>query len=810
MKQMVNRVGLVVFFACAGLLALRPVTPARALDRDLIATPTPVLVPGQGGSIDQLKTDAFKALRNGDFDRSNDLLAQAAAVSNDPQVQQMAHWAYSFDQQEKGVNSERHKQFEKAVADAHLLLDHKMDTYAADELARAYLLCDTKDSFRHEKWVNDLVHEASTTADQSEDSEQWLKAQRLYVDLGTLEPSNPEWKDKLKLTTRRIRLIFDYTPLRLRKLAESESKDRTGADQLLRPTTQPTTQPLADGAATTQPVTQPVADAAATTQPTTQPLANSGATTRPWLIRPITTEQSQPLITLHTPTTDPVDENASVDDTFNVSWQDASKGIEYDMLWDALVLAEQQYYREATFQNLLEGGITGLRAVVTTKGLDEAFPGLADKAKSQQFLLALDGCLADAAKATADNSQDILNQSLDKLRDLNKTTINLPEAVFVKEFADGAFNQLDPFSTMIWPNDLDEFTKSTQGEFGGVGIQIQSEDGNLKVVSPLEGTPAYKAGIKAGDVITRINGKNAKGISLDRAVKTIMGVPGTSVTLTVRSPNNNIKDYEIKREIIKVATINGYSHKPGGGWDWFVDPDQHIAYIRLTNFTKNTADDLAKALDDLKDQNARAIVLDLRYNPGGLLQSATEVVNKFVPKGVIVSTHADRPTVNPPTEIDARPDEVQSDLPMIVLVNQYSASASEIVSGALKDHQRALIVGERTYGKGSVQMLLSLDTKRAYLKLTTAHYYLPNGKCIHREEDSTTWGVDPDVTIPLTPEQMQDAITARQQMDVLRDVDDAPATMPSTEPAKKDMLSADPQLSAALLILRLELSGAQI
>ena len=147
----------------------------------------------------------------------------------------------------------------------------------------------------------------------------------------------------------------------------------------------------------------------------------------------------------------------------------------------------------------------------------------------------------------------------------------------------------------------------------------------------------------------------------------------------------------------------------------------------------------------------------------------------------------------------------------MVLVNQYSASASEIVSGALKDDKRATIVGERTFGKGSVQMLYALGNETAYLKLTIAHYYLPSGRCLHREENSTVWGVDPDVKIPMTPEQMRDVIVTRQKMDVLRDIADAPTTQPTTQPTvAADMLQTDPQLSAALLVLRLKLAGAQL
>jgi carboxyl-terminal processing protease len=252
---------------------------------------------------------------------------------------------------------------------------------------------------------------------------------------------------------------------------------------------------------------------------------------------------------------------------------------------------------------------------------------------------------------------------------------------------------------------------------------------------------------------------------------------------------------------------------PGGAWDYFVDPRQKIGYLKLTNFTKKSYDELKAALQQVQEEGARGVILDLRYNPGGLLTAATEISDKFLGDGTIVSTRADRENpAQPPVSIEAHPSADDCNLPLVVLVNQFSASASEIVSGALKDQHRAIIVGERTFGKGSVQMLFSLANRTAYLKLTTSHYYLPSGKCIHKEENSTTWGVEPDVSVEMTPKQMTDAVEARQDQEVLRDADapvPAPSTNPSTKP-KKDLLAADPQLSAALLVLRLQLAGASL
>ncbi len=716
-----------------------------------------------------LETAAVQAASIGDFDRSDELLNQAAKLSHDSQIQQMAGWVNDFEAQRKTFNSQRHDQFEKALGDVHLLLSHSMDSYAIDEAARAYLLADDKDAFRHENWMDALVKESSAAADEDESSGLWLKAWRMYEDLNVLEPANPVWKNKLKLATLRLRLLLVYAPDRWKKLQDIEAHDRQAADDLLHPTTQPSA----------------VAKAS-----TTQPDLVTGITTRPDIAAGA------------------VSGPVGNDDVSSTDWHDMTRGIQFDMLLDALDMAAHQYFRDVTFQDLLKGGLNGLETIMTTDGLQDAFPGLKDRDQSKRFLAEIEEWKAKAQAATADNSGDVLVQALTDLRDLNQKTVKLPEEVFVSEFADGAFGKLDLFSTVIWPYDVEELEKTTEGEFGGVGIQIEGDDaGNIVVVQPLPGTPAFRAGVRPGDIITRINGKNAKGLTPDGAVKVITGAPDTTVTLTLRSLNGTVKDFVLERQMIKVASIKGSTPTDDGGWNYMLDPDQKIGYIRITSFSKTTAEDLGKALDELKDQNARAVILDLRYDPGGLLDTAKKVVNKFIDHGVIVSTHADRPTVNPPTVMTADPDELQTTLPLVVLVNQYSASASEIVSGALKDQKRALIVGQRTYGKGSVQMLLPLETKKAWLKLTTSHYYLPSGRCIHREENSTTWGVDPDVAIEMTPRQMSDENITRGRLDVPASMAANIPNEPTTRPTLTDVLNADPQLCAALLIMRLQLAS---
>ncbi|HEX8520700.1 MAG TPA: S41 family peptidase [Tepidisphaeraceae bacterium] len=745
-------------------LLLRCMMVAALTLAGLVWGPQARAVADEVAAIEQLKNDAFTALKQGKFDQSNQLLGKAATISKDPSVQQMASWISQFETQRQEFAAERHKQYEKSVADVRKLLDNHQESYAIDVAARAYLLADDKQAFRQEKWVDDLVKQTAAMADQADQNEEWLKALRLYSSLGSIEPAVPEWKDKLKLVTRRIRVLVMYAPDSVKEMQQSESKAREQVDAMLNPATQPSTKPAKD------------------------------------------------------------DEN----DAFRIDWHDTVRGARKSMLIDALMDARTNYYRQADYRDLLRGGLKGLRVLVTTKGLEGTFPLLHDEEKRTQMLAAIDDAMKSATTPAA--NETTVRDTLDRMAATNANTVELPSEVLVTEFADGAFGELDPFSSMIWPSELEEFNKTTQGEFSGVGIQIQlDKDGSLKVVSPLEDSPAYKAGIKAGDVVTHINGKSAKGITINQAVKTITGPSGTTVTLTLRSQSGKVKEYEIERQTIKVTSVKGWNHRPGGGWDYFVDPDNKIGYLRLTNFTKSTADELNHAISEMRGRDVKAMILDLRYNPGGLLSAATEVSDKFLQGGPIVSTRADRETPNQPTKVDAQPDSDECDLPMVVLVNQYSASASEIVSGALKDHHRAKVVGERTFGKGSVQMLFPLGNRESYLKLTTSHYYLPSGRCIHREENSTEWGVDPDLTIEMTPEQMTAAIESRQELDVLRDAPDvnAPGTDPqqestkaqaatqeaaaaTTKPVKKDAMGSDPQLSAAVLLLRMQLAGAQL
>ncbi|MFT5524372.1 MAG: carboxyl-terminal processing protease [Pirellulaceae bacterium] len=310
----------------------------------------------------------------------------------------------------------------------------------------------------------------------------------------------------------------------------------------------------------------------------------------------------------------------------------------------------------------------------------------------------------------------------------------------------GMMDELDPYSNYIAPKDLERFRSGVESEFGGIGIQVSTDDGFLTVISPLVGSPAYKAGVMSGDQIVAIEGVTTKDITLREAVKKLKGKVGTKVNVTLlRAGQKEREEITLERQIVQVETIMGDRRNDDGTWDHQVDEERGIAYIRINSFGRRTTDDLKKTLKRLQDdEQIKGLVLDLRFNPGGLLSSAIEVSDLFIPTGRIVSTDGRNA---PERTWDAVSRGTFADFPMAILVNRYSASASEIVSACLQDHDRAVVVGQRSYGKGSVQNIVELEGGKSAMKLTTAGYHRPSGKNIHREKgamDTDVWGVSPN------------------------------------------------------------------
>ncbi len=334
----------------------------------------------------------------------------------------------------------------------------------------------------------------------------------------------------------------------------------------------------------------------------------------------------------------------------------------------------------------------------------------------------------------------------------------------------GVLTRLDPYSSYIAPEEFSGFKTAVESQFGGIGIQITVDEGQLKVLSPLVGTPAYRAGIQSGDRIVKIEGEPTKGVDIDEAIRRLKGEAGTTVSFTVvHELENKEETVTLKREIIHVDTVLGDRRKPNDAWDFVLDPDRRIGYIRLSAFSRDTASELKKALDELIAGNMKGLILDLRFNPGGLLTSAVEISDIFLPAGKIVSTKG---RTTPEKGWEAKKEGTYEGFPMVVLVNRYSASASEIVAAALQDHTRAVVIGERTWGKGSVQNVIELETGKSALKLTTASYQRPNGHNIHRfpeDDENDEWGVKPNdgYEIKLSERDLRQLVEYRRKRDIL-------------------------------------------
>lgn len=294
----------------------------------------------------------------------------------------------------------------------------------------------------------------------------------------------------------------------------------------------------------------------------------------------------------------------------------------------------------------------------------------------------------------------------------------------------GMLTGLDPHSTYLDPDEYKELKIGTTGKFGGLGIQVGMEDGFVKVISPIDDTPAYRAGLESGDLIIRLDDKSVKGMTLNDAVKVMRGDPGTDIKLTViREGSDKPLPFTVTRDIISVKSVKSKILEPDYG------------YIRISNFQSKTARDLVNEVSDLKKTNKhelKGLVLDLRNNPGGVLSAAADVSDAFIDSGKLVFTKGR--INNSQFEFNAKPGDIINGVPIVVLINGGSASASEIVAGALQDHNRAVILGSKSFGKGSVQTIQELRSGGA-VKITTARYFTPKGRSIQGE------GITPDITL---------------------------------------------------------------
>ena len=347
---------------------------------------------------------------------------------------------------------------------------------------------------------------------------------------------------------------------------------------------------------------------------------------------------------------------------------------------------------------------------------------------------------AARALPDADNPQanlQVFDDAIQKIRSEYVDATNLTYQQLVYAALKGAVGKLDPHSEFLDADSFQQLQDDTEGQFGGLGLVVAMRDGHVTVIAPMEDTPGFRAGILSGDHITQVEGKSVAGQPLADVVKLLRGDPGSSVTLTLERSATGVKTtYTLQRAVIQVEMVKDITGKKEFPLD-----TNNIGYIHITQFGDNTADDLEAAFARLKRQGMKGLVLDLRWNPGGLLDQAVAVCQKFLPRGqLVVSTEGRR--VVEKYYAQGTGDELKN-IPVVVLVNLGSASAAEIVTGCLQDLHRAVILGEKTFGKGSVQTIFPLNDGSA-LKLTVAKYYTPSHKVIHQH------GITPDVLVPLT------------------------------------------------------------
>lgn len=495
-------------------------------------------------------------------------------------------------------------------------------------------------------------------------------------------------------------------------------------------------------------------------------------------------------------------------------FHDKLAGVNEAMLRRALSITAGANVDRVRLADMLRGGVQGVLTLATTTGLEAAFPGLGDANAKELFV---SRCQAELARIDDSNGADLadLDLVLSRLQRANSESVSIDPIALMHEFGNGAMTPLDDFSAIIWPDEIRNFRRTTQGSIVGIGVQIQLDPtlSKILVVTPLEGTPAHRAGISAGDVITSINGVSTAGFTLDQAVDTITGPVGTKVSVAVEREDEGAKRelaFDVPRAVIDIPTVKGWRRAGAreDQWDWFVDPEHSIGYVRLTQFTEKTDAEFDAAVDQMKAQGLAALIVDLRFNPGGLLDQAVSISNRFIDSGLIVATKDGADKIQD-QEFAQRTRATLKNVPVVVLVNEGSASASEIVSGAVQYYGKkgeidAIVVGERSFGKGSVQKVWDLARSEAAVKVTTQYYLLPDRRVIHRTPGASSWGINPEVRVEMLPDQITDALNLRRDADIvpIAGAEGKPRAEPIPNPDDLIAKGTDLQLNAAVVLLQ--------
>jgi carboxyl-terminal processing protease len=497
---------------------------------------------------------------------------------------------------------------------------------------------------------------------------------------------------------------------------------------------------------------------------------------------------------------------------------DRYEGIEPIMFMRALQALEVNYVSDIDYSLVCDHVFRRCRLLAQV--LVDSKEDLAwkvDPNQLTQWTAQIDALEAETRQGDGLKSMRDIAVCFDRVMEINQETFQLPHAVVIAHFAEAAMAAMDPFTSIVWPWDVKDFEKSMTQQFSGIGVEISKQTGILKIASLLPDTPAYRAGLDAEDEIVAVNGEPTEKLSIYCAVDKITGPKGTKVTLTIRRPSTGKSwDVTIVRDRIAVQPLRGWQRKADGQWNWMIDPANQIGYIRLTTFTETSAPDLDEILTQLEKDGLSGLVLDLRYNPGGYLNSAAEVADLFIREGVIVKSS---PRHGLATYEIAHARGTHPDYPMVILINENSASASEIVAGALQDpkHHRATLVGNRSYGKGSVQVVSPYTGGNSQLKYTVAYYHLPSDQRVknHYQMEKLgrkDWGLTPDVEVKMSMSELRQMLDMQRDNDVLVQAGHDETKAPTKRSSLQQTLDSDPQLATALLIVQSKLvrTGRQL
>jgi carboxyl-terminal processing protease len=654
------------------------------------------------------------------------------------------------------VNGELAEQLDKA-RQANGLIDRAIALAESMRLTvEAQILSPSRSAFMAQASVAHLISETERAAREAENAGEWMIANELFARLGALLDEEDGYADDIDRLNRRLGMIRLYAPEIFRELV-AEHRERHGEDA--------------------------------------PPPYNPYGDTFEEKLEPITVQAVERAL-----------QHA------------AFKHVD---------MASQ-----GAMGPMLIAGLDAVESLVTTSELAEALKGLGNERKRAEFLAFVQRQREEIRQRDADSRRGVglaeLDLTLSRMLAVNRFSVNLSEQALLHEFGNGAMSALDDYTAVIWPDEIKRFQRNTRGEFVGVGIQIEMDDlQNIRVVTPLEGTPAQRAGVQTGDLIKKVDGHSTVGFTLDQAVEVITGPKNTTVTLTVERGEGDVKreiEFELPRQRIELPTVRGWRKVEAGdevdAWDWFVDREDGIGYIRLTSFSDNTTDRFDEAVAEMRKSGLNGLILDLRFNPGGLLDEAVSISNRFIDDGMIVKTEDASGAVRSREFARALPKSKRlDDIPVVVLINEGSASASEIVSGAIQAEAhsdgtlKATLVGRRSFGKGSVQNVFPLTADNsAMMKLTTQYYKLRGDKIIHRRPGASEWGIEPDIEVEMLPEQIIEAAKIRRDADVLAldengEIIDDPER---PDPNKLLDVGGDLQLQTALVVLEGQIQGGSL